>query len=71
MMMRAIESFEGGWYFTDEEGIIHGPYNSEKEANKALFRYVRWLEHGPSPLERIYYYFRCSKLGLRLFGPAK
>jgi hypothetical protein len=36
----------GGWYYSDEAGGMHGPYERKESAEFALKRYVLHLETG-------------------------
>lgn len=43
------------WYFRDETGDPYGPYPSEARAKKELEAYCRFLDHGPTRWQRIWW----------------
>lgn len=43
------------WFFFDETGDEHGPYNSLRRATRELMKHCYWLEHGPTRWQRIWW----------------
>jgi len=45
----------GAWYFHDELGDEYGPFKTEAKAEKELKAYAKWLEHGPTLWQRVWW----------------
>lgn len=44
-----------GWYWYDETGDEHGPYNTRELVEKQIKDYCKYLENGPTLWQRIRY----------------